>query len=155
MKVILNQDIPNLGEEGDIKSVADGYARNYLLPKKLVMPFSRLNLKILEKQKIIIENRKEEKRKSALNMKDQLESEQLEFIMPAGAGGKLFGSVNAAIIAEALEKKGYNIEKKRIEIPDHSIRMIGEHEIKIKLYEQKEAKLKIVVQRQEEKSKET
>ena len=88
-------------------------------------------------------------------MKDQLEAEQLEFMMPAGASGKLFGSVNAALIAEALEKKGYHIEKKRIEIPDHSIRMIGEYEVKIRLYEQKEAKLKIIVERQEEKSKET
>lgn len=155
MKVILNQDIPNLGEEGDIKNVANGYARNYLLPRKLVMPYTKQNLHILEKRKAIIENRKEEKRKSALNMKDQLESEQLEFIMPAGTSGKLFGSVNAALIAEALEKKGYHVEKKRIEIPDHSIRMIGEYDVKIRLYEQKEAKIKIIVERQEEKSKET
>lgn len=155
MKVILNQDIPNLGEEGDIKTIANGYARNYLLPRKLVMPYTRQNLKILEKRKKVIEKRKEEKRKSALDMKDQLETEQLEFIMPAGESGKLFGSVNAALISEALEKKGYHIEKKRIEIPDHSIRMIGEYEVKIKLYEQKEAIIKIIVERQEEKSKES
>jgi large subunit ribosomal protein L9 len=155
MKIILNQDIPNLGEEGDIKNVANGYARNYLLPRKLVMPYTKQNLNILGKRKTIIEKRKDDKRKNALNMKDQIEAEQLEFMMPAGASGKLFGSVNAALIAEALEKRGYHIEKKRIEIPDHSIRMIGEYEVKIRLYEQKEAKLKIIVERQEEKSKET
>ena len=155
MKVILNEDIPNLGEEGDIKNVANGYARNYLLPRKLVMPYTKQNLVILGKRKVFIENKKDEKRKSALDLKGQLESEHLEFSMPAGTSGKLFGSVNPALIAEALEKKGYHIEKKRIEIPDHSIRMIGEYEIKIKLYEQKEAIIKVIVERQEDKPKES
>ncbi|MBN2443972.1 MAG: 50S ribosomal protein L9 [Spirochaetales bacterium] len=154
MRVILNKDIANLGEEGDIKTVSNGYARNYLLPRKFVMPYTKQNLLILEKRKDIIENKKIEKRKDAVGIKEQLEATQLEFSMPAGANGKLFGSVNAAIIADALEAKGFTIEKKRIEIPDHSIRMVGEFEVKVKLYEQKEALVKVVVANQEDAPKE-
>lgn len=146
MKVILNQDIANLGEEGAVKTVAPGYARNYLLPKGLVMPFSKGNLRILEKKREEIETRKEEKRKNALSLKEKLETEELVFSMPAGTSGKLFGSVNNGKIAEELDKKGYTIEKKQIDVPDHTIRNIGEYEIKIKLYEKQEAIIKVRVE---------
>jgi large subunit ribosomal protein L9 len=154
MRVILNQDIPELGEEGDIKTVADGYARNYLIPKKLVMPYTKQNLGILDQMRVSIEKRKEEKRMDASTLKERLEAEELVFTMSAGESGKLFGSVNNATIAEELEKRGYHIEKKKIEIPDSSIRMIGEVDIKIKLYENKIATLKIKVEKQEKKATE-
>jgi large subunit ribosomal protein L9 len=151
MKVILNQDVAGLGEEGDIKEVADGYARNYLLPRRIVLPYSKQTLIQLEGRRAAISQRKEEKRREAMSMKERLEGEELVFTMPAGESGKLFGSVNNALIAQQLESRGYTIEKKRIEVPEHNIRMVGNHQVKIKLYGNEEAKVKVVVEAAEEK----
>ncbi len=151
MKVILNQDVAGLGEEGDIKEVADGYARNYLLPRKIVLPYSKQTLIQLEGRRAAISQRKEEKRREAMSMKERLEGEELVFTMPAGESGKLFGSVNNALIAQQLESRGYTIEKKRIEVPEHNIRMVGNHQVKIKLYGNEEARVKVVVEAAEEK----
>lgn len=145
MKVILSEDIPNLGEEGDVKVVANGYARNYLLPKNMVKPYSKQNIVILERNKEVIEKRKEEKRKAALGLKERLEGEQLVIEMPAGESGKLFGSVTTATIIEALQKLNYEIEKKKIEIPGHTIKMIGDFTIKVKLYGKEEASLNVTI----------
>ena len=145
MKVILNQDVPNLGEEGDVKDVADGYGRNYLLPKGMAVPYNKQNQAIFEHEKDAIEKRKGEKRKDALSLKERLESEEIVLEMPAGEKGKLFGSVTNATVAEELEKRGINLEKKRIEVPDHSIKMVGEYTIKVKLYEQESATVKIII----------
>ena len=147
MKVILSQDISGLGEEGDIKEVADGYARNYLVPNKLAAVYSRSSLNQLEHRRTAIEARKEEKRQQAMSLKEKLEADELLISMPAGENGKLFGSVNNANIAQELEKKGYAIEKKRIEIPDHTIRTTGNFAVKVKLYGQEEAKLRVAVER--------
>ncbi len=149
MKVILNQDISGLGEEGDIKEVADGYARNYLIPKNLVAPYSKQSLNQLERKRSAIEKRKEEKRQQAMSLKEKLEADELLISMPAGESGKLFGSVNNLVIAQELEKKGYQIEKKRVEIPDHTIRTTGNYTVKIKLYGQEEARLRVVVEKSE------
>jgi large subunit ribosomal protein L9 len=151
MKVILNQDVAGLGEEGDIKEVADGYARNYLLPRRIVLPYSKQTLIQLEGRRAAISQRKEEKRREAMSMKERLEGEELVFTMPAGESGKLFGSVNNALIAQQLESRGYTIERKRIEVPEHNIRMVGNHQVKIKLYGNEEAKVKVVVEAAEEK----
>ena len=146
MKIILNQDIIGLGEEGDIKEVANGYARNYLIPGKMASPYNKHNLILLEQRRAAIEKRKEEKRHEAMSLKEKLEVEELLFSMPAGESGKLFGSINNALIASELEKKGYAIERKRIEVPDHSIRMLGNHTVKIKLYGNEEASLRIIIE---------
>ena len=119
MKVILNKDVPNLGEEGDIRNVARGYARNFLIPKNLVMPYSRESLAILESKREQIEARRDEKRKAALDVKTRLESEPLKLQMPAGESGRLFGSVTSATIADALEGQGVSVERRRIDIPDN------------------------------------
>jgi large subunit ribosomal protein L9 len=146
MKVILNRDILNLGEEGDICQVADGYARNYLLPQKLAVPFNNNNLARFDSKREGIEERKEEKRRTALGLKEKLESEELRFLMSAAESGKLFGSVTSSAISEELEKLGYEIDKRRIDIPDNHIRFTGEYTAKIKLYGQEEAKLKVTVE---------
>ena len=151
MKVILNQDVTGLGEEGDIKEVASGYARNYLLPKNLALPYTKQNLTQLETRRAAIESRKEEKRREAMSVKERLESEELVFSMPAGDSGKLFGSVNNAMVVQELEKRGYSIEKKRIEVPEHNIRMIGTFAVKVRLYGNEEAQLNVVVEAAEEK----
>jgi len=145
MKIILNQDIANLGEEGDVKVVADGYARNFLIPKKMAVPYNKVNLTIFEQKKMAIEKRKEEKRKDALGLKDRLVSEELVLTMPAGEKGKLFGAVTASTIVEELTKMGLSVEKKRIEIPENSIKLVGTYTVKVKLYGGEVADLKVTV----------
>ncbi len=146
MKIILYQDIVGLGEEGDIKDVANGYARNFLLPKKLAVRHTKENLAVLAHRMAAIEKRKEDKRKEALGLKERLETEEITFSMPAGENGKLFGSVSNTMVAQELEKRGYQIEKKRIEIPDHTIRAVGNYKVHIKLYDKEEATVKLIVE---------
>ena len=146
MKVILNQDVIGLGEEGDIREVAPGYARNYLLPKSLAVPHTKANLAALERRRDAIEQRRTAKRTEALGLKERLEAEELKFVMPAGENGKLFGSVNNATLAAELEKRGYQVEKKRIEVPDHASRATGTYKAKVRLYDTEEAVLKLVVE---------
>ena len=145
MKIILNEDVYNLGEEGDVCEVANGYARNYLLPQGLAVAFNRQNASIFEHKKEAIEKRKEEKRKAALDLKERLEGLSLAIKMPAGETGKLFGSVNNAVIADALEKEGVNIERKKIDVPSSSMKMIGKYTVLIKLYSGETAKIEVVI----------
>jgi large subunit ribosomal protein L9 len=145
-KVILNQDVAGLGEEGDIREVAAGYARNFLFPHKAAMPYSPQNLQQLEGRRSAIERRKEEKRAEAMGLKERLEAEELQFAMPAGESGKLFGSVNNATVAQELEKRGFNMEKKRIEVPEHNIRMVGTYKVKVHLYGSEQAEVTVVVE---------
>jgi large subunit ribosomal protein L9 len=146
MKVILNADVVGLGEEGDIKEVASGYARNYLLPLKLAVLHTRENLAALQHRMIAIEKRRDGKRQEALGLKERLEAEEISFAMPAGENGKLFGSVSSAMVATELEKRGFQIEKKRIEIPEHTLRTIGTFKVKVKLYDKEEATVKVAIE---------
>jgi large subunit ribosomal protein L9 len=146
MKIILSQDLSGLGEEGDIREVAAGYARNFLIPKKLAVAYSKQNLLLLEHRRTSIEKRKDEKRREAMGLRERLESEELQFVMPAGENGKLFGSVNNAMVVQELEKRGYTLEKKRVEVPEHHIRMTGLYTVKVKLYGNEEAQLKVTVE---------
>jgi large subunit ribosomal protein L9 len=146
MKIILNQDVTGLGEEGDVREVAAGYARNYLIPRKLAVGYSRESLQQLESRRAGIEKRKEDKRREAMSLKERLEAEQLQFAMPAGENGKLFGSVNNAMVVQELEKRGYTVEKKRVEVPDHHIRQTGNYTVKVKLYGNEEAQVKVTVE---------
>lgn len=145
MKIILNEDVYNLGEEGDVREVANGYARNFLLPQGLAVSYNRHNLSIFESRKVAIEKRKEEKRKAALSLKEKLENVSITVKMPAGETGKLFGSVNNAVIADALEKEGISIERKKIEVASSSIKMIGTYTVMIKLYSGEVANIDVVV----------
>ncbi len=146
MKVILNQDVPNLGEEGDVKSVADGYGRNYLLPKGLAFPYAKKYINIFEQKKDLIAKKKDEKKQQALGLKEKIESlEGLAIKMPAGEGGKLFGSVNNAVVADALAKEGITVEKKKIEVPEHNIKMVGNYTVKVRLYSNQTALLKVAI----------
>ncbi len=146
VRVILTQDVPGLGEEGDIREVAAGYARNHLIPKSLAMPHTKQNMTRLESRRAAIEKRKEDKRREAMGLKERLEAEELVFTMPAGESGKLFGSVSNAIVAQELEKRGFSIERKRIEVPEHSIRMVGAYAVKVRLYGNEEATVKVTVE---------
>ncbi len=145
MKIILKQDVYNLGEEGDVCVVADGYARNYLIPKKIAVYHNNMNLAELKSKASAIAKRKEEKRKDALSIKEKIEELSLEIKVSAGDSGKLFGAVTGATIVEALAKKGIHIEKKKLDVPSHTIKMVGNYAVKIRLYENESADLKIVV----------
>jgi len=151
MKVILNHDVAGLGEEGDIRDVTNGYARNYLIPKKFALAYTKHNLTQIESRRAAIEQRKEEKRKEAMGIKERLESEELTFTMPAGDNGKLFGSVNNAMVVQELENRGYTIEKKRVEVPEHNIRVVGNYTVRVKLYGNEEAQINVLVEAAEEK----
>jgi large subunit ribosomal protein L9 len=146
MKVILNKDLPNLGEEGDVCDVNPGYARNYLLPRNLVLQYNNKNLSLLEGRRETIEQRKEEKKKQAMSVKDRLEAEPLTITMPAGENGRLFGSVTSATVAEALEKQGIDVERKQIDIPAKTIKSVGTTKIRVRLYDQHEAELLVQVE---------
>lgn len=146
MKIILNQDVTGLGEEGDVREVAAGYARNFLIPRKLAVAYSKESLQQLENRRAGIEKRKDEKRREAMSLKERLEAEQLQFVMPAGENGKLFGSLNNAMVVQELEKRGYTVEKKRVEVPDHHIRQTGNYTVKVKLYGNEEAQVKVTVE---------
>ncbi len=145
VKIILNEDVYNLGEEGDVCTVAPGYARNYLIPKGYAVAYNRRNVAIFEERKATIEKRKNEKRDAALSDKERIENLRLDFEMPAGSSGKLFGSVTNQNIAERLMQEGINIERKKIEVPGHTIKMTGEYSVTIKLYADESAELPVVV----------
>lgn len=146
MKVILNQDITNLGEEGDIREVAAGYARNYLLPHKYAVSYTKQNLRVMEGRKAQIDKRKDVKRVEALGIKERLELEELKFQMPAGENGRLFGSVSSAMISEDLARRGFEIERRRIEVPDSHIRQVGNYTVTVRLYGRQEAEVRVIVE---------
>ncbi len=153
MKVILNNDVPNLGELGDVKDVAAGYARNYLLPRGLVYPYSPAAIALFEKRKAEIENRKAEKRASSADLKTRLEADELALDMPAGQNGKLFGAVSNATIADELLKKGIQIDRKKIEVPGRVIKSVGNYKIIVRLYEKEEATIRVAIKGHVEKAK--
>ena len=150
MKVILNVDVNHLGEEGDVKNVANGYARNYLLPRNLAVPYNDATVMIFEARKAEIEARNEQKRKDSASLKEKLEALTLELAMPAAANGKLFGAVTSHVVAEALAKQGFQIERKRIEIAGSTIKQVGSYHFNVKLYESQVAEVKLNVKSQDE-----
>ena len=145
MKLILNQDVHNLGEEGDVVVVKRGYGRNYLLPQGLAVPFNRQNQALFASRAEIIEKRKEEKRQAAASLKDRIDEMTITILVSAGESGRLFGSVTNTMVQEALAKEGIEVEKKRIEVPSHAIKMVGEYKINVRLYEGENAVLSIDV----------
>ncbi|MDR2633807.1 MAG: 50S ribosomal protein L9 [Treponema sp.] len=148
MKVILNKDLSPLGEEGDIKEVAKGYARNYLFPRSIAFPYTERTIARLEARRGEIEARKADKRKDAASIKDKLEGLDLVITMPAGANGKLYGAVTNQTVADELGKLGFSIERKRIELAGNTFKSVGKYKVTIKLYEGASAEVNITVQGQ-------
>lgn len=148
MKVILNEDVKHLGEMGDVKNVANGYARNFLFPHMYAVPYNDETVAYFESRKAEIEARKETKRKNAMSTKDKLEATVVELTVPAAANGKLYGAVTSQTIADFLAKNGFDIERKRIEIQGLSIKNVGNYTAVIHLYESTAAEIKISVKGQ-------
>ncbi|HUX13577.1 MAG TPA: 50S ribosomal protein L9 [Spirochaetia bacterium] len=148
MKVILNADVPNLGEEGDVRDVKRGFARNFLLPRSMAMPYNKQSMALVESRRAQIEKRKEEKRAQAQGMKQRLEAEVLNLTMPAGENGRLFGAVTSTTIADEMAKRGITVERKRIEIAEHTIKASGNYRVRIRLYGNEEAMVRVLVNQQ-------
>jgi len=144
MKVILKEDIPNLGKAGQIINVKDGYARNFLFPKGLALLADEKNMKLLEYQKKKIEEEAKKKRQDAQSIAERLSQVSLTISAKAGEDQKLFGSITSKDIATALEKEGFAIDKKQINISE-PIKRIGEYEVEVKLHENILAKVKVTI----------
>ncbi len=150
MKIILKQDMDDLGFEGDIIEVTKGYARNYLIPKGLALEATTQNIKAFELKRKKIEARKLKEKEQALKLKENIEMLEISFIRKAGEEGKLFGSVTNIDIASELEKKGIIVERKKI-LLDKPIKNTGDFEVPIRLYPEVIANLKVKILPEEEK----
>ncbi len=134
MKVIFLQDVKGSGKKGEIKNVADGYARNMLLPKNLAVEATPANLNRLQGQQSSAQHKIDVEKQQAQEMKDKLQGKTAKVLCKAGTGGRIYGSVTAAQIAQTLEEQfGCKIDKKKINIK-HEIKSFGTFEIEIRLY---------------------
>ena len=149
MKVILNDDVKHLGEMGDVKNVARGYARNYLFPRGYAVPDTPEAEAYFADKKDEIEARKQAKRANSRSMKEKLEALNIELTLPAGNNGKLFGSVSSQTLMDWFEKNGFEIERKKIEVPGLSFKSVGNFAFKVHLYEAEVAEVKISIKAQE------
>ncbi|MBM3250650.1 MAG: 50S ribosomal protein L9 [Candidatus Nealsonbacteria bacterium] len=144
MRVILLQDIENIGKKHEVKDVKDGYARNFLLPRGLVKKATRESLKWLENQKEIEKNKIEEELKRVQDLASKIDG--LEVVIPVKIGeeGQLFEKVNEQKISEKLKEFGFEINKKQIELSE-PIKELGEFPIKIKFEHNLEAEIRVIV----------
>lgn len=132
MEVVLKEDIENLGHMGDVVKVKDGYARNYLLPRGLVVLADKKSLKALEHEQRMIAQRRERLNKEAQGMSQKLAGVSLEFAAKVGEEGRLFGSVTTMDIEKALKEQGFEVERRRI-VLDAPIKSVGDYEVPIRL----------------------
>lgn len=145
MKVILKQDVPNLGQEGEIEEVADGYARNYLIPQGMVVRATPGALKDFKHRQAVQARKHERMKKHAETLARRLVALTLIFETKAGETGRLYGSVTNADIAEALEREtGEEFDKRDVTLPE-PIRELGEHYVSVQLIPEVEPQVRVVV----------
>jgi large subunit ribosomal protein L9 len=144
VKVILLEDIRNLGEKGEVKVVKDGYARNYLLPRGLAVEATKSRLLELEKEKQKRAREEVAKEQEARKIAQELEGMSVVLEAKAGEEGKLFGSITSADIAENIKAKGFAITKRQVVLPE-SIKNLGVTSVEIKLYPGVTAQVKVEV----------
>ena len=134
MEVILKEDVPNLGPKNDIVTVRPGYGRNYLIPKGIAILATESAKKVLAENKRQQAHKEEKIRKEALELAKKLEGTKVSIGAKTSSTGKIFGSVNNIQIAEALNEKGFSIERKNISIVDNSVKEVGNYKAEIKLH---------------------
>jgi large subunit ribosomal protein L9 len=144
VQVILSEDVPNLGRPGDVVRVRAGYARNYLLPRRLAVEANSKNLRAFEHQKGLAMLRRETNKGLAVKLKQQLEALTLTIGANAGEEGKLFGSVTSIDIERALREHGFNIERRKIMLAE-PIKQLGEFTVPVRLDPEVEADVKLTV----------
>ena len=145
MKVILLEDVKSLGKKGEIVNVSDGYARNFIIPKKKGVEATAANLNTLKLQKANEEKKAQENLEHAQALAKELENATVEIKIRAGEGGKLFGSISSKEIAAAIcEQYQLEVDKKKI-VLDEPIKELGEHTVKIKLHKDVSAQVTVQV----------
>jgi large subunit ribosomal protein L9 len=144
MEVILRETVDNLGRRGEVVKVADGYARNYLLPRKLALPATEGNKKHVERERKIVEVREAEEKGQASAIATRLASVDITIARRVGETDALYGSVTGGDIAEYLKGKGFEIDRRKLILPE-PIKTLGEHDVPLKLHREVTVPLKVKV----------
>ena len=145
MEVILRETIDTLGRAGQVIKVADGYARNYLLPRKLAYPATPGNLKVIEFERQSLLRKEAKQKDDAEKLMEMLNKVEVTIKRKVGEQDALFGSVTNSDVADELEKKGFQIEKRKIHMEDH-IKKVGEFQVPIRLFKDVVAHVKVKVE---------
>jgi large subunit ribosomal protein L9 len=148
MEIILREDIDKLGNRGQVVKVADGYARNYLLPKKLAVPATESNKKIVEQERQAHLRKEAKLEADATELGKLLSGVTVQIYQKAGEQDQLFGSVTAKDVADALEKQNYAIDRRKI-LMDEPIKTLGEHKVHVRLHRSVSAEITVNVLREE------
>ena len=144
MEVILREHVDNLGERGQIVKVADGYARNYLLPRKLALPATDGNRRHVERERKIVEAREANEKAQAEAIAARLASVDITIARRVGETDQLYGSVTSADIVDFLKEKGFEIDRRKLILPE-PIKAIGDHDVPLKLHREVTVPLKVHV----------
>ncbi len=148
MRIILLEDIENVGKKGEVVNVKDGFARNYLIPKGVALKVTKSNIKMIEEKKKKLEKEREKEIKTVEELKNRIETITLNIKKRAGEEDTLFGSVTSSDIEEALKAEGIEIDKKNILLHEH-IKKLGEYEVEVRIHPSVKAVLKINVEKEE------
>jgi large subunit ribosomal protein L9 len=154
MKIILKQDVENVGHKGDVVNVSAGFGRNYLLPKKLALAVTPSNVKMIEIERQSIKKKVEKERESYQDVIRRLEELTLTFTRKSGEKDMIFGSVSASDIKDALDKLGFEIEKKKIAL-DEPIKRLGNYTVPVRVFHDDKAALRVEVRKEEGPAEET
>ena len=144
MEVILRETVDHLGKRGEIVKVADGYARNYLLPRQLALPATDGNKRHVERERKIVESRESEEKGQAEGIAARLNAIDIVIVRRVGDTEQLYGSVTSGDIADFLKAKGFEIDKRKLILPE-PIKVIGEHTVPLKLHREVTVPLKVRV----------
>ena len=148
MKVILKQDVENVGRKGDILNVAAGFGRNFLLPRKLALEVTPSNMKMVDLERKSLKKKVEQERLSYRDVIERLSQVSLSFARKAGEKDHIFGSVSAGDIKDALDKLGFEIDRKRI-VLDEPLKRLGNYRVAVKVYHDDKAEIKVAVVKEE------
>ena len=144
MEVILREHVDNLGQRGDVVKVANGYARNYLLPRKMALKVTDANRRQIERERKIFDVREAEEKQQAESLAERLSQVEIAIARRVGENNTLYGSVTSADIAHALEAKGFQVDKRKIVLAE-PLKAIGEVIVPLKIYRDVSAQLKVKV----------
>jgi large subunit ribosomal protein L9 len=144
MEVILREHVDNLGKRGDVVKVAEGYARNYLLPRKLALAVTENNKRQIERERAAAEARDAEEKGQAESLAQRISALEIAIARRVGENDTLYGSVTSADIAQALQAKGFEVEKKRIHLAE-PLKALGETTVPVKVHREVTAQLKVKV----------
>jgi large subunit ribosomal protein L9 len=147
MEVILKEDVVKLGSRGDVVKVAEGYGRNFLLPRKLAIEATTGNKKVIEQMRAAAVRRSAKEKAQADELSKQFDGLSVSFARRAGEQDQLFGSVTSSDIGDALEKKGFNVDRRKIQLHE-PLKTLGEFTVPVKLHKEVTAHLKVVIEKE-------